>query len=81
MERPVIGIVSRFVDQKGFDLFAAIADELMREDLAMVALGTGMPEYESLFETLAAKLPERVRVKIGYDNALAHKSRRARTCF
>ena len=73
MERPVIGIVSRFVDQKGFDLFAAIADELMREDLAMVALGTGMPEYESLFETLAAKLPERVRVKIGYDNALAHK--------
>jgi starch synthase len=73
LERPVIGIVSRFVDQKGFDLMAAIADELLREDLALVALGTGMPEYESLFETLAAKLPERVGVKIGYDDMLAHK--------
>ena len=49
LERPVIGIVSRFVSQKGFDLIAAVADELMQEDLALVALGAGMPEYESLF--------------------------------
>jgi starch synthase len=73
LERPVIGIVSRFVDQKGFDLIAAVADELMREDLTIIALGTGMPEYESLFGTLANKYPKRVAVKVGYDNALAHK--------
>ena len=63
LERPLIGIVSRFVDQKGFDLIATVADELMREDLAIVALGTGMPEYEALFESLASGHPGRVVVE------------------
>jgi starch synthase len=73
MDRPVIGIVSRFVNQKGFDLIAAVAGELMAEDLALVAIGTGEPEYEGLFQHLAQRHPERVAVKIGYDNAIAHK--------
>jgi starch synthase len=73
LERPVVGIVSRFVDQKGFDLVAEIADELMKENLAIVALGTGDPVYEKLFKGLAEKYSTRVGVKIGYDNALAHK--------
>ncbi|MGB0034271.1 MAG: glycogen synthase GlgA [Candidatus Acidiferrales bacterium] len=72
-ERPLIGIVSRFADQKGFDLIAHAAPDLMKENLAIVALGTGTPEYEKLFKTLAEKYPARVSVKIGYDNALAHK--------
>ena len=71
--RPLAGIVSRFVDQKGFDLIAEIAPALMKEDLALVALGTGQPEYEKLFRGLADKYSARVAVKIGYDNALAHK--------
>jgi starch synthase len=71
--RPLIGIVSRFVDQKGFDLIAAAADELMREDLAIVALGTGQPEHEALFKRLAERYADRVGLKIGYDNAVAHK--------
>lgn len=71
--RPVIGIVSRFVDQKGFDLLAEIADELLKEDLAITALGNGTPEYEGLFRRLAKKYPTRIGVKIGYDNELAHK--------
>jgi len=71
--RPVIGIVSRFADQKGFDLIAAAAEGLMKEDLTMVALGTGAPQHEKLFRNLAEKYPARVGVKIGYDNALAHK--------
>ena len=45
----------------------------MKENLALVALGTGEPEYEKLFRELAEKYPARVAVKIGYDNALAHK--------
>lgn len=73
LERPLIGIVSRFVDQKGFDLLAEIAGELMREDIAMVALGNGLPEYEKLFQDLAEKFPARIGLKIGYDNTLAHK--------
>ena len=73
LNRPLVGIVSRFVDQKGFDLVAEIAPELMKEDLAIVVLGSGAPEYEALFRGLAEKYPARVGVKIGYDNQLAHK--------
>ncbi|MGA8013921.1 MAG: glycogen synthase GlgA [Candidatus Acidiferrales bacterium] len=73
MDRPLIGIVSRFVDQKGFDLIAEIAGDLAKENLAVVALGAGQPEYEKLFKGLADKYSARVSVKIGYDNTLAHK--------
>jgi starch synthase len=73
LEGPIVGIVSRFVDQKGFDLIAEVANELAREVLAIIALGTGQPEYEALFERLAEKYPKRAAVRIGYDNALAHK--------
>ena len=73
LDRPLLGIVSRFVDQKGFDLIADVASELMRENIGLVAVGTGLPEYERLFKSLVDKNPTRVGVKIGYDNTLAHK--------
>jgi len=71
--RPLIGVVSRFADQKGFDLIAEKAHELMHEDLVLVVLGTGDRKYEDLFRALAAAYPGRVGIKIAYDNALAHK--------
>jgi starch synthase len=70
---PVIGIVSRFADQKGFDLIAERAHELMHEDLVLVVLGTGERRYEDLFRALAAAYPGRVGVTIAYDDAIAHK--------
>ena len=73
LERPAIGIVSRFADQKGFDLIAEKAHELMKEDLVLVVLGTGDRKYEKLFTALAAAYPGRVGLKIAYDNTLAHK--------
>jgi starch synthase len=73
LTRPLIGIVSRFADQKGFDLLAEVADELMQEDLAVVALGSGEAKYERMFRELAQQFPERLSVKIAYDNTLAHK--------
>jgi starch synthase len=73
LAKPVIGIVSRFADQKGFDLIAERAHELMHEDLSLVVLGTGDRKYEELFRALAAAYPGRVGVKIAYDNAIAHK--------
>jgi starch synthase len=73
IERPVIGIVSRFADQKGFDLIAQISGDLMKEDVTIVALGTGQPEHEKLFKQLAEKYPAKFSVKVGFDNALAHK--------
>jgi starch synthase len=73
VNRPVIGIVSRFADQKGFDLIAEKAYELMNEDLILIALGTGERKYEELFLALERAFPGRVAVKIVYDNEIAHK--------
>jgi starch synthase len=73
LQRPVIGIISRFVDQKGFDLIGLIIDELMKENVAIVALGNGEPKYEALFREMAVKHPKQFGVKVAYDNTLAHK--------
>jgi starch synthase len=73
LTRPVIGIVSRFAAQKGFDLIADIAEPLAAVDLYVVALGAGEPAYEELFRTMAAKHPGKFLVKIAYDNTLAHQ--------
>jgi starch synthase len=70
--RPVLGIVSRFADQKGFDLIARIARELMHEDVLLAVLGTGERRYEELFRALAIDFPGRVGAVIGYDDRLAH---------
>jgi starch synthase len=71
--RPLIGIVSRFATQKGFDLIAEQADALMAEKVSVVALGTGEPGFERLLRELARRFPQRFAVRVAYDNALAHK--------
>ena len=71
--RPVLGIVSRFAAQKGFDLIGEVAEELLTEELYLVALGSGDKTYEKLFLGLARKHPDKVAVKVAFDNALAHK--------
>jgi starch synthase len=73
LQRPLIGVVSRFADQKGFDLIAEQAEALLKEELALVALGTGEPKYEQLFRNLGAKYPRQIGVKVAYDNTVAHK--------
>jgi starch synthase len=73
LDRPVIGIVSRFAPQKGFDLIAEIAEQLAALDLYMVALGTGDPVYEELFRCMAATYPDKFLVAVAYDNTLAHQ--------
>jgi starch synthase len=70
---PVIGIVSRFAAQKGFDLIAQIMDRLAREEMIVVALGTGDKPYEELFLRLNRQFPHKIAVKVAYDNVLAHK--------
>jgi starch synthase len=70
---PVIGIVSRFAAQKGFDLIAQIMDRLAREEMIVVALGTGDKQYEEMFVRLNKQFPKKIAVKVAYDNAVAHK--------
>jgi starch synthase len=70
---PVIGIVSRFAAQKGFDLIAQIMDRLAREEMIVVALGNGDKQYEEMFTRLQKQFPQKIAVKVAYDNAVAHK--------
>jgi starch synthase len=70
---PVIGIVSRFATQKGFDLLKDVGGRLAERDVAIVALGTGEPVYEHFFRELAYANSARVGVQIRYDEAMAHK--------
>ncbi len=70
---PVIGIVSRFASQKGFDLIQQVADRLAREEAIFVVLGSGDKAYEDLLRRLSRQYPSRFAVRVAYDNALAHK--------
>jgi starch synthase len=72
VQRPLIGMVSRMVDQKGLDLVAATLEELLGRDVAFVVLGTGEPRYQDMWRAFAARHPDRVGVRIGFDESLAH---------
>jgi starch synthase len=72
VKRPLVGIVSRMVDQKGFDLIAALAGDLPHLDASFAVLGTGDPRYQSMWQSLAAAHPDRIGVQIGFDESLAH---------
>jgi starch synthase len=72
MARPVIGMVSRFTDQKGFDLIEGAVDALLALDATGTVLGGGDPRYERFWMDVAARHPDRVSITIGFDEALAH---------
>jgi starch synthase len=69
---PVVAMISRLVDQKGFDLLAQVADVLLRLDATYVLLGSGEPRYQELWTRLATEYPRRVGARIGFDEPLAH---------
>jgi starch synthase len=70
---PLLGIVSRLADQKGIDLLLEIIGEVLRMDLQIAILGSGDQRYQELLAELPEKHPEKIGVKIGFDNALAHQ--------
>jgi starch synthase len=70
--RPLVGLISRLVDQKGFDLLEGLAHELPRLGASFVLLGSGERRYEDLWLGLAARHPEQFAARIGFDEALAH---------
>ena len=70
---PVIGMVSRLASQKGFDLVEKVLGHFLEQDLQFVLIGRGERPYEEFFTTLAARFPEKVAARIGFDEAIAHK--------
>jgi len=73
LETPLIGIVSRFAAQKGFDLIGQVIDRLALEDIHFAVLGNGDRLYEEMFMRLVRRVLEKFGVKVAYDNVLAHK--------
>lgn len=69
---PIVGMVTRLVDQKGLDLVKEIAPRLVEMPLRLIVLGTGHPEYEALFRDLS-QTTDNVRARIGFDVALSHR--------
>lgn len=70
---PIIGLISRLVDQKGLDLIACVLDEILAENVQFVILGTGDEKYERLFNDAVFRYPGKVSANIRFDNMLAHK--------
>lgn len=70
---PLFGAVSRLVDQKGFQLLVPVLARLLHAGAQVVILGSGESWLEDALTRLAAEHPERLRVWIGFDNALAHR--------
>ncbi len=70
---PVIGIVSRFAAQKGFDLIAQVIDRLAREEMIMVVLGSGDRLFEEMFQRINKLFPNKIVAKVAFDNTIAHK--------
>jgi starch synthase len=69
---PLIGMVSRLVDQKGLDIFARALDEIMALDLEIAILGTGDERYHRLLTDLAEQYRGKLAVRLAFDNRLAH---------
>ena len=72
LARPVVGMVSRMVDQKGLDLIEAAANELTTSNATFVIVGTGEPRYQNMWTNLSRWHPDRIRVFIGFDERRAH---------
>ena len=72
-EAPLFGAVTRLTQQKGFDLVLAALPEIAALGGQLALLGSGDADLEDGFRDLARRLPQEVGVRIGYDEALAHR--------
>ncbi|WP_163195784.1 glycogen synthase GlgA [Clostridium thermarum] len=70
---PMIGMVTRLVDQKGLDLLEHVIEEVLQMELQLVVLGTGDPKYENMMKHFAWKYPSKVSAHIYFNNSLAKK--------
>ncbi len=72
-DTPIIGIVSRLVKHKGFDLVVRVFEEILENDVQFVILGSGEWEFETFFHDIANKRPDKVAFRSGFIPELAHK--------
>jgi starch synthase len=72
--QPLIAMIGRLADQKGFDLVTKLIPQWAPNSAAQwVILGTGEPHYHQLFSDLAKQYPDKLAVRIGFSDELAHR--------
>ncbi len=69
---PLVGMVTRLVDQKGLDLVEEALADMLDLGINLVVLGTGLPKYHEVLEQAAKDHPRQVGVALRFDNGLAH---------
>jgi starch synthase len=72
-DTPLFGSITRLADQKGLDIELGALEEMLSADLQFVLLGSGEPVYERAYQALARRYPEKVAVRIGFDQGLSHR--------
>jgi starch synthase len=70
---PIIAMVTRLTAQKGLDLVLHVFHEMMEEDVQFIVLGSGDYYYENFLNQMAYEYPDKVKIYIGFNEALAHK--------
>lgn len=70
---PLIAVISRLVSHKGLDLVMLAGDDLLKDDVQLVVLGMGDKSYESYFENLASRFPEKCKTLITYNRDLSKR--------
>ena len=72
-DKPILGMVSRLVEQKGIDLIQDIGEDIIDLGFQLVVLGSGREDYEYYLRYLADKFPESAAAAIKYDFTLAQR--------
>jgi starch synthase len=70
---PLFGSITRLADQKGVDIQLGALEEMLAAELQFVLLGSGSPEFERAYLSLAARHPRKVAARIGYNHGLSHR--------
>jgi starch synthase len=70
---PVFGMITRVVEEKGFEILVPALDRLLSDDVRLIILGKGDPAYESTLAVTARKFPDKFAYQRNYDEKLAHR--------
>ncbi len=72
-QTPVLGMISRLVDQKGMDLLSIAIEDILSMGCTLIVLGSGEEKYQGMLQAVQAKFPKQMGLYLGFDNGLAHQ--------
>ncbi len=73
LDKPLIGMVSRLVEQKGIPVLLEALDRIMAQDVGLIILGSGDESYQQELRKFAKLYAKRMKIDFSYNNPLSHK--------